>query len=122
MFPGGLITAEYLKTCHNHKIEVVWGNQTTIEADTLIDCSTSNDLCRALARLLAEKELYGSSVLEKTEVDHWLSYAIGPLTNKYEFPKAIQHLNKALGSITYLVAKKLTIADFAVFSALYGKH
>lgn len=86
-----------------------------------IACETSSDVARIVARMLAEPQLYGTTALEKTEVDHWLTFSTGPLVSKGEFPNAIQYLNKALGPLTFLVGRRLTIADLVVFSALYGE-
>lgn len=52
-------------------------------------------------------------------MDHWLTFSIGPLVNNAEFTTAITYLNKVLAPLTFLVGKRITIADFIVFSALY---
>lgn len=107
---------------NSKSIELEWCNESIVEnAETKLSCTTNNEVCRALARLMAEHELFGSNAQEKTEVDHWLTYSIGQLTSKQEFPKAVNYLNQILGPVTYLVAKRLTLADFSVFAALYGK-
>lgn len=121
LFLAGIITAEYLNNVQ--KIEIQWCNETVVEnAESKISCGSSNDVCRALARLAAQPDLFGSNIQEKTEVDHWLTYSIGPLTNKQEFNSSMNYLNKVLGPITYLVAKRITIADFCVFASLYGNY
>lgn len=84
-------------------------------------CVRSNDVCRALARAADENALYGALPHEKTEIDHWLTFSIGQLCNKNEFFAAVQYLDKVLSPVTYLVAKRVTIADFAVFASLYGQ-
>lgn len=56
------------------------------------------------------------SPIERTQVDHWLSVA---LTFSLDVEENIQYLQKCLGSITYLVANRLTLADLAIFSELY---
>lgn len=110
--------AEYLK--ETKQIDIEWSDETSVEnGQTKIPCTTSNEVSRLLARLLAE-ELYGSSPEEKTEVDHWLTYSIGPLSSKNDFASTVDYLNAALGPVTYLAAKRLTLADFTVFAALYG--
>lgn len=102
-------------------IEIDWDYETIFQNDTVkITCKRSNDLCRILAKL-AEIELYGTTINEKTEVDHWLTFSIAQLSSKNEFANAIQHLDKILAPITYLVGKQLTIADFAVFATLFCK-
>lgn len=118
-FTGGIITAEYAKIIQHKPLEISWGEETTVEG---VVCENGGDVARIVARTLAEPQLYGSTALEKTEVDHWLTFSTGPLATNAEFSSAIQYLNKVLGPITFLVGRRLTIADLVVFSALYGKN
>ncbi|CAH2002238.1 unnamed protein product [Acanthoscelides obtectus] len=111
---GGLLVAEHLKTSLKIPVEVTWGEETVVGN---INCRTSNDLARALAKLHCPN-LYGTTAVETTEVDHWLTFALGPLNTRNEFAKSVELLNKALAPVTYLVGKSLTIADFIVFAAL----
>lgn len=97
-------------------LEVEWGNETVVEN---VSCKNSNDVARAIAKLFCQN-IYGTTALETTEVDHWLTFALGPLSSKHDFNDSIDVINKALGPVTYLANKKLSIADFIVFSALYG--
>ncbi|CAH1112220.1 unnamed protein product [Psylliodes chrysocephalus] len=112
---GGLFVAEYVKILNKTPLELTWDAESFVEK---INCKTSNDVARAVAKLFYP-EIYGGSALETTEIDHWLTFALGPLTNKNDFPNSLDKLNKALGPVTYLVAKKITIADFIVFGSLY---
>nr|CAH7725362.1 unnamed protein product [Callosobruchus chinensis] len=111
---GGLLVAEYLKTSLKIPVEITWGEETIIGN---INCRTSNDLARALAKLHCPN-LYGTTAVETTEIDHWLTFALGPLNTHNDFAKSIELLDKALAPVTYLVGKSLTIADFTVFAAL----
>lgn len=115
MVVGGLITAEYTKLSKNVQFEISFGNETVIKE---ITCRTSNDLARAIAKLY-DPQLAGSTPLETTEINHWLTLSLGPLSSKSEFSTALETLNKFLAPVTYLVGKKITIADFIVFGALY---
>lgn len=54
-----------------------------------------------------------------TEINHWMTFCLGPLTSKNEFSNALEILNKSLAPVTYLVGKRITIADFVVFATLY---
>lgn len=58
--------------------------------------------------------------MERTEVDHWLSFAIGPLKCSKSFTEALDYLERSLVLKTWLVAKRLTIADLSVFSVLHS--
>jgi bifunctional glutamyl/prolyl-tRNA synthetase len=80
---------------------------------------THNDLLRALAREAPNYELYGRTPIERTQIDHWLTYTLNYDAN---IDDAIQYLNKCLAPITYLVANKLTIADLAVFNEFFAKY
>lgn len=112
-----MIVAEHVKTLIKVPVEVTWGNETAVEN---ISCRNSNDVARAIAKLFCQN-FYGTTALETTEVDHWLTFALGPLSSKNDFNDSINVINKALGPVTYLANKRLSIADFIVFSALYGK-
>ncbi|CAH1186812.1 unnamed protein product [Phyllotreta striolata] len=114
---GGLFVAEYVKLVVKAPIELTWDSQTVVEKT---NCRTSNDVARIIAKQFSkELELYGNSPSEATEIDSWLTFALGPLSTKSDFSKAVDVLNKALAPVTYLVTKKPTIADFVVFGALY---
>lgn len=56
------------------------------------------------------------------QVDHWLSFSIGPLSCSQEFQDSVLYLDNLLGPVTFLVANKLTIADLAVWTTLYSKY
>ena len=59
-------------------------------------------------RLSGGAGLYGSTVLERTEVDHWLTFSLGPLScSGPEFEKALLYLDNVLERATYLVGKVL---------------
>lgn len=119
------MVVEYLKDIQPEipPIKIEWGSEiTAVETSTQkVQCFKSSEVARIIARTVAECQLYGSSPIEKTEVDHWLTYAAGPLSSKHDFLNAVQYLNRVLGPLTYLVGKRITIADFAVFAALYCK-
>ncbi|KAL1500993.1 hypothetical protein ABEB36_006400 [Hypothenemus hampei] len=112
---GGLIVVNYVKAIAKIPIDISWGQETVVEN---FSCRTSNDVARAVSKI-AVPHLYGLTAQETTEVDHWLTFALGPLASKYEFFNAIQVLDQYLGPKTYLANKRLTIADFIVFAALY---
>ncbi|CAG9836293.1 unnamed protein product, partial [Diabrotica balteata] len=112
---GGLFLAEYVKLVKNVPLEISWGSDTVVENT---NCKNSNDVARTIARSFYP-QLYGNSALETTEVDNWLMLSLGPLNYKSEITSVLETLNKVLSSVTYLVGKRITAADFAVFGSLY---
>ncbi|XP_002434363.3 bifunctional glutamate/proline--tRNA ligase [Ixodes scapularis] len=114
---GALLTAEHLKPglCVN----VDWATSTCLQVDGGKSFSSSPLISRYLARLCPDEQLYGSSALEHTEVDHWIEFAVGRLSQSDELPRAVQSLDRALGSSSYLVGQRATIADFTVWGALF---
>lgn len=118
---GGVLVAEYAKTVQEKPITIEWGDENVLtNCSQSIPCDSSIEVARIVARNLADCQLYGSSALEKTEVDSWLTFSIGPIATNTEFSGAVQYLNKVLAPLTFLVGKRLTVADLIVFSALYG--
>uniref|UniRef100_A0A3F2YU35 Bifunctional glutamate/proline--tRNA ligase n=1 Tax=Anopheles christyi TaxID=43041 RepID=A0A3F2YU35_9DIPT len=112
---GGLIAAELLRSAY--PIEVRWGNETSISYSTrTLSCITNNDVLRALARVAPRLRLYGETPIERTQIDHWLTYT---LSMEKDPSDELKYLNKCLGPLTFLVANHLTIADLAVFNELY---
>jgi bifunctional glutamyl/prolyl-tRNA synthetase len=114
---GGLLVANFIKD--TTPITIKWGKVTSLQVTSDVSLNTSSTISRYLARIASSYGLYGSTVLERTEIDHWLTFSFGPLLCDKEFEEAILYLNKVLGPITYLVGSKLTIADFAIFGTLY---
>ena len=74
--------------------------------------------CRCLARL--SNSLYGSTILEKTEVDHWLTFSLGPLSCPAELARSVSYLDSVLQPATFLVGDTVTVADYEVFGRLAG--
>uniref|UniRef100_T1IPR4 Uncharacterized protein n=1 Tax=Strigamia maritima TaxID=126957 RepID=T1IPR4_STRMM len=114
---GAIITAEYVKKLISVSFE--WGTATALKVNDDIIFNTSNSICRYLARLAPELNLYGKTNLQKTEVDHWLTYSIGPMTNSNEFQCAVEYLDKMLTPVTYLVGDDLSLADVIIWSTLH---
>lgn len=115
---GALLTAEHLKpdVCVN----VDWAGSTCLQVDGGKSFSSSPLISRYLARLAPNEQLYGSSALEHTEVDHWIEFAVGRLSRSEELLRAVHSLDQALGSLSYLVGQRATIADFAVWGSLFA--
>ncbi|CAH1794306.1 unnamed protein product [Owenia fusiformis] len=114
---GALLTVEHLpaKLC----VEVTWGDINDLrDGDKSFNVTSSLSICRYLGRMASGSKLYGSSAIERTEIDHWLDFSCGYVSCSTQFNNALSHLDKVLGPITYLVADTLTIADFAIWEAL----
>lgn len=117
-FLGGLIAAELIKS--TNPIGISWGNETSITfSNRTLVCVTNNDVLRSLARDAPKYQLYGKTPIERTQIDHWLTYT---LSAEKDPADELKYLNKCLAPLTYLVANHLTIADLAVYNQLYGSY
>ncbi|XP_005879946.1 PREDICTED: bifunctional glutamate/proline--tRNA ligase isoform X3 [Myotis brandtii] len=65
-------------------------------------------------------KLYGSNLMEHTEIDHWLEFSATKLSSCNLFPSAINELNHCLSLRTYLVGNSLSLADLCVWATLKG--
>ncbi|KAH7986235.1 hypothetical protein HPB52_025115 [Rhipicephalus sanguineus] len=117
---GALITAAYVKPAV--LVNVDWNNSTCLQLDGGKSFGSSALISRFLARAVPDGQLYGNTVLERTEVDHWIEFATARLSRGSDagFAHALGCLDKALASVTYLVGRAVTLADIAVWEALYG--
>ncbi|XP_031784893.1 bifunctional glutamate/proline--tRNA ligase [Nasonia vitripennis] len=123
---GALLIVEIVRSKLNSEFQVVWSNdfgknpaklQFFGDNDKILG-ETSSDVARYLSRA-KNAELYGSNdPFERTEVDHWLTYAEKPYNKVYKVDDALLYLDRALTPRTWLVAKHLTIADICVFSRM----
>ncbi|XP_013406588.1 bifunctional glutamate/proline--tRNA ligase isoform X2 [Lingula anatina] len=114
---AALLSAEHLKGIVDVKVQ--WESNTSLEVNST-SFSTNASICRYLSRVGSSEGLYGTSALERTEVDHWLEFGNGRLTCASDFPAALEYLDHVLGPVTYLVGHRVTLADFAVWGALRG--
>ncbi|XP_021712876.1 bifunctional glutamate/proline--tRNA ligase [Aedes aegypti] len=115
---GGLIAAELIKS--TNPIEISWGNETSITfSNRTLICVTNNDVLRSLARNAPKYQLYGKTPIERTQIDHWLTYT---LSVEKDPADELKYLNKCLAPLTFLVANHLTIADLAVYNQLFSSY
>ncbi|XP_076663274.1 glutamyl-prolyl-tRNA synthetase [Andrena cerasifolii] len=123
-----LIVAEVVNSEKTEKIEVVWcdewkgdGNVRLTNSQNEALGERSYDVGRYFGRT-THTDLYGGiNPREKTEVDHWLSFTIGPLGSLPLKETELRYLDNALMTTTWLVSKKLTLADIHVFCSLLDK-
>jgi len=98
------------------KVEVQWGEENSLSMQGDVVANTSAGMARCLAR--AAKSLYGSTVLQQTEVDHWLTFSLGPLSCPAQLGEATTYLDTVLQPATWLVGDSISIADYEVFGSL----
>ena len=86
------------------------------------------DSVQCIARYLASlaKDFTSSEREEENQIDHWLDCAqlISAAASQKDFDSFMSSLESSLGlnrSRKFLVANKLTIADFGVLAALKSK-
>lgn len=103
-----------------YPVDTEWAQETSLVVNDNTSFTAGPAISRYLARCAVKFGLYGSTVLEQTEVDHWLSFSIGPLSCSQEFQDSVIYLDNLLGPVTFLVANKLTIADLVVWTTLYN--
>lgn len=65
--------------------------------------------------------LGGCLAQERTEVDHWISFSIGQLSADVLDSSSFEYLDRILQTQTWLVAKRITLADVYVFCALLNR-
>jgi len=101
------------------KITLVSGNKLCLEVDGKNKFETIQTISRYVATL--DQTLNGSTPNEKTEVDSWLDFAQSLLNagTQESFNSLATVLDSSLkNGGQYLVANRLTVADFSVYSAL----
>ncbi|XP_031602480.1 bifunctional glutamate/proline--tRNA ligase isoform X1 [Oreochromis aureus] len=113
---GALLTAEHVKS--SVQVSVEEGKDTRLHISDSVQFSDDNSICRYLARVAPALGLYGSNMMEQTEVDHWLEFSARHLCNQPDLTVALAELDKALSLRTFLVGHALTLADLSVWAAL----
>jgi bifunctional glutamyl/prolyl-tRNA synthetase len=69
-FPGGLLVADLIKD--TTPITIKWGKVTSLQVTSDVSLNTSSTISRYLARIASSCGLYGSTVLERTEVSYFV--------------------------------------------------
>ncbi|KFO09961.1 Bifunctional glutamate/proline--tRNA ligase, partial [Balearica regulorum gibbericeps] len=99
-------------------ISVEEGKETILHVSEHVSFTDVNSIARYLARVAASAGLYGSNLLEHTEIDHWLEFSATKLSTASQFHSAVQELNHSLSLRTYLVGNSLSLADLCVWAVL----
>uniref|UniRef100_A0A8C2JZT5 Bifunctional glutamate/proline--tRNA ligase n=1 Tax=Cyprinus carpio TaxID=7962 RepID=A0A8C2JZT5_CYPCA len=115
---GALLTAEHVKGSVNLSVEE--GKDTMLHVSDKVQFSDVNSITRYLARVAPALGLYGSKMMEQTEVDHWLEFSARRLCGQSDLSSALGDLDKALALRTFLVGHSVTLADLCIWAALKG--
>ncbi|KAJ8401185.1 hypothetical protein AAFF_G00387670 [Aldrovandia affinis] len=115
---GALLAAEFVKSSVTVSVEE--GKDTTLRISDSVQFSDVNSITRYLARVAPTLGLYGSNLMEQTEVDHWLEFSARCICGQSSLTPALDDLDKALSLRTFLVGHSLTLADLCVWAALKG--
>ncbi|XP_030642053.1 bifunctional glutamate/proline--tRNA ligase isoform X1 [Chanos chanos] len=115
---GALLAAEHVKGTVN--VSVQEGKDTKLHVSDQVQFNDVNSITRYLARVAPSLGLYGSNMLEQTEVDHWLEFSVRRLCGQSKVAPALGELDRALALRTFLVGHSLTLADLCVWAALKG--
>ncbi|XP_074805341.1 bifunctional glutamate/proline--tRNA ligase isoform X5 [Natator depressus] len=113
---GALLTVEHVK--NDVKILVEEGKETLLRVSDHVVFTDVNSIVRYLARVATSAGLYGSNLLEHTEIDHWLEFSATKLSTRAQFGSAVLELNHCLSLRTYLVGNSLSLADLCVWAVL----
>ncbi|KAM6138760.1 LOW QUALITY PROTEIN: bifunctional glutamate/proline--tRNA ligase [Phoenicopterus ruber ruber] len=113
---GALLTVEHVK--NDVEISVEEGKETILRVSEHVSFTDVNSIARYLARVAGSAGLYGSNLLEHTEIDHWLEFSATKLSTASQFLSAVEELNHCLSLRTYLVGNSLSLADLCVWAVL----
>lgn len=111
---GPLVVIKHLEL----KIPIVWDSKTSLLTDSNQTFTSEPFIFRYLCRFDSEKQIFGANPLQRCEVDHWISFSLGPLSCDKKFTESLTYLDTTLASSTYLVGNNLTAADLAVWSKI----
>uniref|UniRef100_A0A8C8BH57 Bifunctional glutamate/proline--tRNA ligase n=1 Tax=Otus sunia TaxID=257818 RepID=A0A8C8BH57_9STRI len=111
-----LLTVEHVKNAV--EISVEEGKETILRVSEHVSFTDVNSIARYLARVAGSAGLYGSNLLEHTEIDHWLEFSATKLSTASQFLSGVQELNHCLSLRTYLVGNSLSLADLCVWAVL----
>ncbi|XP_066530921.1 bifunctional glutamate/proline--tRNA ligase [Hoplias malabaricus] len=115
---GALLAAEHVKG--SVPLSVQEGKDTKLHVSDQVQFSDVNSITRYLARVAPGLGLYGSNMMEQTEVDHWLEFSARRISAQSDLLSALRDLDAALSLRTFLVGHGLTLADLCVWAALKG--
>uniref|UniRef100_A0A6Q2XNK5 Bifunctional glutamate/proline--tRNA ligase n=1 Tax=Esox lucius TaxID=8010 RepID=A0A6Q2XNK5_ESOLU len=113
---GALLAAELVKDSVTVSVED--GKDNKLHVSESVQFSDVNSIARYLARVAPALGLYGSNMLEQTEVDHWLEFSAQRVSGQSGLAVSLGELDKALALRTFLVGHSLTLADLCVWASI----
>ncbi|XP_017281365.1 bifunctional glutamate/proline--tRNA ligase isoform X2 [Kryptolebias marmoratus] len=113
---GALLAAEHVKS--SVQVSVEEGKDTKLHISDSVQFNDANSICRYLARVAPALGLYGTNMMEQTEVDHWLEFSARRLCDQPDLTGALGDLDRALSLRTFLVGHGVTLADLSVWASL----
>lgn len=113
-----LLAVEHVKG--DVSISVEEGKENLLRVSESVVFTDVNSILRYLARIATTSGLYGTNLMEHTEIDHWLEFSATKLSSCDVLTSAISELNHCLSLRTYLVGNSLTLADLCVWATLKG--
>ncbi|XP_008825021.1 bifunctional glutamate/proline--tRNA ligase isoform X1 [Nannospalax galili] len=113
-----LLAAEHVKG--DVSVSVEEGKENLLRVSENVVFTDVNSILRYLARVATTAGLYGTNLMEHTEIDHWLEFSATKLSSCDLFTSAVDELNHCLSLRTYLVGNSLTLADLCVWATLKG--
>ncbi|CAH1392443.1 unnamed protein product [Nezara viridula] len=109
-----LILIKYL----DFKVPIEWCEETKLLIENDKVFSSEPFVFRYFCNKGTEKQVYGTTPLQKCEVDSWITFSLGPLSCEKKYMECLSYLDTTLSSVTYLVGNVLTAADVSVWSKL----
>jgi len=103
------------------KIELEIGKETKVSWDNNNGKSKASTTdVSTILRILGSKHggLYSGNPSDKTQIDHWLSFAEKKLIPSASLAQDLEYLNSSLKSRSFMVGEHFTIADFGIYGKL----
>ncbi|XP_059171364.1 bifunctional glutamate/proline--tRNA ligase-like [Physella acuta] len=112
--------ASAILSLKGEKVKWILGEANCLKVNNDVVFANSSSILRYLGRAFPTSGLYGTDSLQKTEIDHWLSFAYGRLACTTNYKNAVADLDKMLRPSTYIVGESLSLADLAIWEVLHS--
>ncbi|KAK9509699.1 hypothetical protein O3M35_006955 [Rhynocoris fuscipes] len=101
------------------KVKITVSDETCLYVNDNVQFTSNISSMRYLANTDDSNKWMGSNALERCEINHWITYSVGPLSSKNNFQEALEYLDRVIAPVTYLVGNQCTLADIVVWSKLF---